>query len=645
MSAEVANHPRPQLRRPWTSLDGRWSFAWDRDAGWRSPGSVEWDAEILVPFAPETAASGLGVVEPWRACWYRRSFEAPALVDGERLLLHFGAVDHDATVWVDGQLVATHEGGWTPFSADVTEAVAGGGAHAASGAARAGSHEIVVRALDDPLDMELPRGKQDWREQPHMIWYPRTTGIWQRVWLEVVPAVRIETLHWRPSVADWALGVEVRVDGWERGADDANRGAAVANDGADEANCGATGDDLELSITLRAGDRLLARDRCAVIDGEVTRTLALPDAGIFSERDELLWSPRSPTLIDAELELLRDGEVVDRVASYSALRSVAVDRGRFLLNDQPLPLRLVLDQGTWPESGLTPPSLEAIERDVELTQALGFNGVRKHQKIEDPRFLRVADERGLLVWEELPSAYRFSNRAAGLLTRTWTEAIERDRSHPCIVAWLPVNESWGVPSLPSSPRQRALVTALCALARALDGDRPALGNDGWELSADGDMLGIHDYGEADLLASRYADGLDRALEQETLSRRRLLLDGVARAGRPVVLSEFGGIAFTPASDEAVTWGYDRVRDAGEFVARYAGLLEQVHAIPGLAGFCYTQLTDTHQEANGLLTAEREPKGPLEAFAAATRGERVAREASAAATRQEDPVPPSPHGGA
>lgn len=620
MSAAVANHPRPQLRRPWTSLDGRWSFAWDRGAGWRAPGEVRWDEEILVPFAPEAAASGLGTVEPWRACWYRRSFETPALADGERLLLHFGAVDHDATVWVDGALVATHEGGWTPFCADVTEAIAGG-AGSANGAARAGSHELVVRAVDDPLDMELPRGKQDWREQPHMIWYPRTTGIWQRVWLEVVPAVRIETLHWRPSVDQWALGLETRLAGWEGE------------------------DSLELAVTLRAGDRLLARDVYGVVAGEVMRTIALPDAGIFSERDELLWSPRSPTLIDAELELLRDGAVIDRVASYSALRSVAVDRERFLLNDQPLPLRLVLDQGTWPESGLTPPSLEAIERDVELTQALGFNGVRKHQKIEDPRFLRVADERGLLVWEELPSAYRFSNRAAGLLTRTWTEAIERDRSHPCIVAWLPVNESWGVPSLPSDARQRALVTALCALARVLDGDRPALGNDGWELSADGDMLGIHDYGEADLLAARYAGGLDRVLEQETLSRRRLLLDGVERAGRPVVLSEFGGIAFTPASDEAVTWGYDRVRDAGAFVARYAGLLEQVHAIPGLAGFCYTQLTDTHQEANGLLTAEREPKGPLEAFAAATRGERVAREASAAATRREAALPPSPHGGA
>lgn len=584
MSARVADHPRPQLRRDWTSLDGRWSFAWDRGAGWRTPVQVAWDAEVVVPFAPETPASGLGTVTPHSACWYRRTFAAPRLTGGERLLLHFGAVDHVATVWVDGQQVARHEGGWTPFHADVTDVLAGGG-----------EHEVVVHAVDDPLDMDLPRGKQDWREPSHMIWYPRTTGIWQRVWLEVVPELRIETLHWRPSVADWALGIEATLAGHRRG------------------------EPLELAVALRAGGRLLAQDVYGVRDGELTRSIALPDAGIFSERDELLWSPESPTLIDAELELRRDGEVLDRVSSYSALRSVGTDRERFLLNGRPLALRLVLDQGHWPESGLTPPSLEAIERDVALTRQLGFNGVRKHQKIEDPRFLRVADERGLLVWEELPSAYRFTARSATRLTRQWVEAIERDRSHPCIVAWLGVNESWGVPDLPGSARQRALVEALRALARTLDGDRPALGNDGWELG-EGDLLGIHDYADADTLAARYGAGLDRVLDRERLSGRRLLLDGAARDGRPVVLSEFGGIAFTTAEDESGTWGYDRVRSAEEFAAGYARLLEQVHAIEGLAGFCYTQLTDTHQEANGLLTAAREPKAPLATIAAATRGE-------------------------
>lgn len=609
----VADHPRPLLRRDWSSLDGRWAFAWDRGAGWRTPAQVGWDSAIEVPFAPETAASGLGEVTPHRACWYRRSFVAPALAPGERLLLHFGAVDALATVWVGGQQVARHDGGWTPFHADVTDALTPG-----DGVAQ----EVVVRAVDDPLDMEQPRGKQDWQDEPHMIWYPRTTGIWQRVWLEVVPAVRLETVHWRPSVADWALTLETTV--------------------LDAARDGRPREPLELAVTLRVGDDLLAEDVYGLRDGELTRTIALPDRGIFSERERLLWSPRSPTLIDASLELRRGGAVLDRVASYSALRSVRAERDRFLLNEQPLPLRLVLDQGSWPDSGLTPPSTAALERDVELTLALGFNGVRKHQKLEDPRFLRLADEHGLLVWEELPSAYRFSPLAARRLTQQWIEAIERDRSHPCIVAWLPVNESWGVPNLPGSARQRALVSALCALARTLDGDRPALGNDGWEL-ADGDLLGIHDYGTAPALAERYAGGLERVLEREHLSRRRLLLDGVRRDGRPVVLSEFGGIAFTPAAAEDETWGYDRVSSAAQFADRYAGLLQQVHAIDGLAGFCYTQLTDTWQEANGLLTAAREPKAPPATLAAATRGEVVAREEAAAAARGE--LRRSRHGGA
>lgn len=610
----IADHPRPLLRRAWSSLDGRWAFAWDRGAGWRVPAQVGWDSEIEVPFSPETAASGLGEVTPHRACWYRRAFAAPRLGDGERLLLHFGAVDALATVWVNGQQVARHDGGWTPFGADVTDVLHGGRA----------VEEVVVRAVDDPLDMEQPRGKQDWQDEPHMIWYPRTTGIWQRVWLEVVPAVRLETVHWRPSVVDWSLTLEATV--------------------LDAALDGRPREPLELAVTLRRGDELLADDVYGVRDGELTRTIALPDRGIFSERDRLLWAPGSPTLIDASLELRRGGAVIDRVASYSALRSVRAEGDQFLLNERPLPLRLVLDQGYWPDSGLTPPSLDALERDVELTLALGFNGVRKHQKLEDPRFLRLADEHGLLVWEELPSAYRFSPLAATRLTRAWGEAIERDRSHPCIVAWLPVNESWGVPDLPAQPRQRALVTALSALARTLDGDRPALGNDGWELS-DGDLLGIHDYGTEEVLAARYAGGLDRVLEQERLSRRRLLLDGVRRDGRPIVLSEFGGIAFTPAADEDETWGYDRVRSAEQFADRYAGLLAQVHAIDRLAGFCYTQLTDTWQEANGLLTAAREPKADLAVLAAATRGEVVAREQAAATMRRERVAPSSPDGGA
>jgi hypothetical protein len=291
-----------------------------------------------------------------------------------------------------------------------------------------------------------------------------------------------------------------------------------------------------------------------------------------------------------------------------------------LLNGRPFDQRLVLDQGYWPQTGMTPPDLAAIERDVELVKALGFNGVRKHQKIEDPRFLRVADERGLLVWEELPSAYRVTARSAERLTRQWLEVLERDLSHPCIVAWVPFNESWGVPTLAVSAPQRDLVRALVHLTRALDPDRLVIGNDGWETIA-GDVVGAHDY---ERVPARLRERLGQ-VEAELFHHQRfyghlLMLDGDTRGDRPLLLTEFGGIAFQPA-DEAGgrSWGYDRAGSSEELLARYEALLEAVHD-SSLAGFCYTQLTDTYQETNGLLTADRRPKAPVERLAVATIGD-------------------------
>jgi beta-galactosidase/beta-glucuronidase len=582
--AKVADdHPRPLLRRDaWTSLNGTWAFALDPEARWRTPADVSFDGEIVVPFAPETPASGVADTDLYRACWYRRTFGAPARSAGERLWLRFGGVDHRATVWVNGARVAEHEGGYTPFGADITDVLAG-----------EGEQELVVRAYDDPLDLEKPRGKQGWHREPHIVWYPRTTGIWQTVWLELLPGAHVAAVRWRPDVPAWGIEVEAQVEGPPR-------------------------DDLRLEVALRAGDQLLVDDAWAVRDGEVRRRVDLVDPGIRSERRKLLWSPEQPNLIDAELRLVGPEGVLDVVRSYTALRSVRVDGERMLLNERPFELRLVLDQGYWPETGLTAPDVAAIERDVELIQALGFNGVRKHQKVEDPRFLRVADERGLLVWSEMPSAYRFTRRSAKRIAREWLEVVERDVSHPCIVAWVPFNESWGVPGLPLSAPQRDLVRALYHVTKALDPDRPVIGNDGWEVIA-GDILGVHDYEkDPDRLRRRLTQPEEDLLGRERFYGHLVLLDGDGRHGRPLLLTEFGGIAFTAPSEQAETWGYDRVHSSEDFLRRYRELLSAVHA-SGLAGFCYTQLADTYQEANGLLTPEREPKAPLAELAAATVG--------------------------
>ncbi|HYO08628.1 MAG TPA: glycoside hydrolase family 2 TIM barrel-domain containing protein [Tepidisphaeraceae bacterium] len=595
-------YPRPQLvRADWTNLNGPWDFHIDPAALLTSPARVTFDQRIVVPFAPETAASGVNHTGFFNAAWYRRTFRRPELPDGQRLILHFGAVDHEATVWVNGCHACTHEGGYTPFSADITDLLS-----------ESGDQTIVLRAFDDPQDLTKPRGKQDWQLEPHSIWYYRTTGIWQTVWMEVVPATRIGSLRWTPDMSNWELDLQAVITGPPAPARAAPAPAPVA-----------PGGHLRLRVRLHVGDRVLADDEYSVTSGEVLRKIALIDPGIDDYRNDLLWSPWRPTLIDAELEL-RDagGNVLDRVTSYTAMRSVAAEGSTFVLNGRPLLLQLVLDQGYWPESGLTAPDDAALRRDVELVKQLGFNGVRKHQKIEDPRFLYWADRLGLLVWEEMPSPYRFSPRTVERLTREWTDAVRRDAGHPCVICWVPFNESWGLPDLPNVEAQRNFLRGVYHLTKSLDPTRPVIGNDGWEMFTSAtDIVAIHDYERVpDNLRRRYArtaDNLDHLFAHERPGHRQLLLDGSLQKHLPIMLTEFGGIAFS--RDTQHTWGYKRAASQKEFQQQYTDLLAAVRSMPVFAGFCYTQFTDTYQEANGLLYMDRTPKFPIGDIAKATSG--------------------------
>ena len=594
MTAAVFAYPRPQLvRENWLSLNGIWKFSFDDENQFSDPSystetdsikptSIKWDLEILVPYPPESKASGIGNCDFHHACWYQRDFQL--LAQGQRVLLHFGAVDYRARVWVNGHLVVEHEGGHTPFTADITHAI-GDSEH----------HLVTVYAEDDPHDLAKPRGKQDWQLQPHSIWYPRTTGIWQTVWLESVASTYIQKIRWTPNF-----------DGFEIGCDTIIAGDLKA--------------DFTVQVKISHQGKLLADDHYKIFSNEAARKLSLSDPGIDDSRNELLWSPERPTLLDAEIMLWRDGEIIDKVCSYTALRSAHINRDRFMLNGRPYFLRLVLDQGYWPDTLMTPPSDDALRRDVELAKAMGFNGVRKHQKIEDPRYLYWADKLGLLVWEEMPSAYRFTPTAVRRLVREWAEVIERDYNHPCIIVWVPFNESWGVPNLTSTQAHRNAVEALYHLTRTFDSTRPVIGNDGWEASAT-DIIGIHDYdANPQSLAARYGS----SAQQELFDRRRpggriLTLDGYPHRGQPIVLTEFGGIAYAKpnAGDGEEVWGYSQAFSDEEYFHSYRDLLHVVNETSMFSGFCYTQFADTFQEANGLLFADRTPKLPLDKIAAAT----------------------------
>ena len=581
-------YPRPQLRRSnWASLNGEWNFVFDSDLKYHLPNEIQqWTHKIEVPYAPESKRSGIGETGFIKACWYEREFEYQVPPKG-RVLLHFGAVDYIAHVWVNNKLVIKHTGGHTPFFADITTAL-----HAN------GPQKFSVRVEDDPDDLEKPRGKQDWKLEPHSIWYYRTTGIWQTVWLENVPDTYMHYIRWTPHLERWELGFEVFIHG------------QITKD-------------LEIEISMSRGDHLLVVDRYRVLGDDMHRRIALSDPGIEDFRNDLLWTPDSPTLINATIKLMRGDDVIDEIYSYSALRSVKVHRDRFLLNGRPYHLRLVLDQGYWPDTLMTAPSDEALRRDVELAKLMGFNGVRKHQKIEDPRYLYWADTLGLMVWEEMPSAYRFTTRSIKRLMREWIEAIERDYSHPCIITWVPFNESWGVPDLNATQAHRDAVHAFFHLTKTLDPARPVIGNDGWESSAT-DIIGIHDYdGNPVTLRERYGP---QVKPEEMFDRRRpggrmLTLDGYPHHGQPIILTEFGGIAYVKPDDPLYVeaWGYERRDKLDEFEKQALSLIEVARTTGMFCGFCYTQFADTFQEANGLLFADRTPKLPLEKIAHAVRG--------------------------
>jgi len=572
-------HPRPQLVRPdWTDLCGTWGFAHDDDDigladGWQHS-DKPFDRTITVPYPPESRLSGVRDTGYHPVVWYRVETSAPRPPDDGRLLLHFGAVDYRAMVWVDGDLVGTHEGGRTPFTCDITHALDGGD-----------RHSVVVRAEDRPADVSQPRGKQDWRVRPHGIWYHRTTGIWQPVWLERVPSTYVQEAQWTSDLVSGRVRLDVRLNRLPRRT-------------------------MTLAVRLRLDDEVLAEQRVRVDRDQAAADLRVPALAHEQDAERLLWSPEHPTLVDADVRLLDGETAVDEVDSYLGLRSAGTGDGRFLLNGYPYYVRAVLEQGYWPQSHLAAPGPDTLRREVELVKELGFNTVRIHQKVEDPRFLYWCDRLGLLVWGEMANAYAFDAHAVGRLVREWLDVVRRDRSHPSVVTWVPMNESWGADRLSEDPAQRSYTDALYHLTRAVDPTRPALSNDGWEHSSS-DIVGVHDYApRGRLLQQRYgdADSLARTLRRGRPARRPVLLPGFEPGDRPVMLTEFGGVRFSP-SRLSRGWGYSQVSSGKEYAERLDELFGAVLRSTGLAGFCYTQLTDTEQEQNGLLTADRKPKIP------------------------------------
>ena len=528
-------YPRPNLRRSeWVNLNGEWEFGVGEKPAF--------DRRILVPFCPESELSGIAEL-PGDVVWYRRRFDAPA---AELLVLHFGAVDYRATVWVNDVEVARHQGGHTPFSADIT------------GVSGRRGNVLVVRAEDPLADKTIPRGKQYWKKEPTGIFYTQTTGIWQTVWLEPLPARHIERLRLIPDLVAGAVEFEL-----------VGQGQAEV---------------------------------IASLDGQVAGRWAGPAGRGRIDLDRVVpWHPDSPRLYDVKARLLADnGRVADQVDSYFGLRTIDTKDGVLSLNGEPYIQRLVLDQGYFAGGLMTTPSDETLRQDIELAKSFGFNGARKHQKIEDPRWLYWADKLGFLVWSEMPSFYEHTAESEGRLLAEWADVVLRDRDHPSVVAWVVANESFGFGSDIDPSIRSSCLMRLYHLTHDLDDTRPTISNDGWE-HAVSDICTVHDYSPPATLAQRYRridpDLFKGAHEHPTYG------PGYSYRGEPIMVTEFGGIRVTAPGG----WGWLEVQDRDQFLDVYRGLIDALMDPGPVRGFCYTQLTDVQQEQNGLLTADRVPK--------------------------------------
>ena len=576
-----AEYPRPQfVRDAWANLNGTWTCELDLsrsgyDAGemlaeggerrsrrlWKSRG---FDREITVPFCPESRLSGIGHTDFIDMMWYHRSLEIPADWTG-RILLHFGGVDYRCDAFIDGRLVGRHAGGQSAFSFDVTRFVSPGG-----------RHDLVLMVRDDVRANLQPAGKQSGSHASHGCHYTRVTGIWQTVWMEPVPDRGLRDVqiipdldrgrfHLLPSYWSVAAGHSLRA-------------------------------------TLSSGGRPVATAVAPQVEG-------VPVAVEVS--DPRPWEPGSPHLYDLVLEVLDgSGAVVDRVVSYAGLRKVHVENGRLHLNNRPLYLRMVLDQGYYPDGIWTAPSDEALRRDIELAMAAGFNGARLHQKVFEPRFHYWADRLGYLTWGEASSwgCNASSPEGRDNFLREWREILLRDRSHPSIIAWTPWNEMWWISN--EEHFGRTLIETY-ELTRAIDPTRPVhTASGGGHCRTD--LWTVHCYDQAGAGLARVAGaGQDANLERA----QKAFGEARPHAGQPVVIDEFGGIKWVKPGGEksaspqaANSWGYgDAPKDLEDFYRRLDSLVGAVLDVPGCSGYCYTQLTDVEQEVNGIYTYDRERK--------------------------------------
>jgi len=571
-----SEHPRPDFKREnWLNLNGPWDFCFDprgvgEKEGW--PGRRQFNGKINVPFAIEAELSGVGCSNPPRLAWYLRRFQLPEKMRGQRVFLHFGAVDYRARCWLNGDYLGEHSGGYTPFSFEITRQL------------QPGENYLTVQ-VEDSLSLQQVRGKQNFfkRKKNFLVHYTPVTGIWQTVWLEgagraMLKSVRVSTQLQPPSVT-----LAPVLDG--------GRGDEI----------------LHIEIFDPQGRPC---GGASLAGEEISAGAAVPLKEVYP------WSPEQPHLYRVVYTLSVGEELQDRVESYFGLREISIEGNRIFLNGKPLYQKLLLNQGYYPRGHYTAPDDQTLRRDVEMVKEMGFNGVRMHQKVEEKRFLYWCDTLGLLVWGEMPSFYWPTRRARAAFFRQWREMLERDCNHPCLIAWVPFNESWGIFDLFWRKSARRFVREVAAFTRSFDPTRLLVDNSGCD-HIDTDIADVHHYLSTVEKSRRLYRDLKRGRRMKyglfsylfnlvfgtVAIHKRVMAPGSAYAGQPVIISEYGG------------FGFYRTRGDKGLAENFAQYTAAIQEEDWICGYCYTQQYDVEHEQNGLLTFERAYKIAPEVIAA------------------------------
>lgn len=572
-SISAADLPRPEYPRPqferseWVNLNGQWSYTFDFARSgmdrelFRSEG---FDGQITVPFAPQSELSGVGFTDFIPEMWYQRSLEIPADWDGKRILLHFGAVDYIASIYIDGKIAGRHWGGSSSFTIDITRLVSAGK-----------THNMVIRVEDDERSGEYAKGKQCGRYASFGCEYTRTTGIWQTVWMEAVHKDGLKDVYVIPDLDQSRFVFRPEYHAVQQG--------------------------QKLRIRILDNGKTVS---------EKTIPATAQSQAELTVKKVKTWSPEDPFLYDIEYDVLSaEGKVIDHVKAYAGMRKIQVIGNRLYLNDEPVYLRLVLDQGFYPDGIWTAPTDEALKRDIELSMAAGFNGARLHQKIFEPRFHYWADRLGYLTWGESASWGANINRigsARNFLTE-WEEAVVRDRNHPSIIMWTPFNETWEHPDNREAAREACrFVSDIYDLTKDLD-YRPCHDVSG-NYHVKTDIFSVHQYEQDPAKFTAWIAPVDGKVRQHDLENREVEYDG-----QPYLVDEYGGIKWVVGQEfSEISWGYGNApKTIEEVYERMEALTDAILGFDHICGYCYTQLTDVEQEQNGIYNYDRTEKFDME----------------------------------